>query len=86
MHHHHAQEPQMHRESRANASTTTTTTERDRLTADEVHAIALVLSSSESLDARMDAIDAIVYGQRTPHHVRLTRAMSDAYAKLARRI
>jgi hypothetical protein len=85
MHHHHAQEPQMHRESRANASTTTTT-ERDRLTADEVHAIALVLSSSESLDARMDAIDAIVYGQRTPHHVRLTRAMSDAYSKLARRI
>jgi hypothetical protein len=85
MHHHHAQEPQMHRESRANASTTTTT-ERDRLTADEVHAIALVLSSSESLDARMDAIDAIVYGQRTPHHVRLTRAMSDTYAKLARRI
>jgi hypothetical protein len=85
MHHHHAQEPHMHRESRASASTTTTT-ERDRLTADEVHAIALVLSSSESLDARMDAIDAIVYGQRTPHHVRLTRAMSDAYAKLARRI
>jgi hypothetical protein len=81
MHHHHAQEPQMHRESRANASTTTTT-ERDRLTADEVHAIALVLSSSESLDARMDAIDAIVYGQRTPHHVRLTRAMSHAWRKL----
>jgi hypothetical protein len=81
MHHHHAQEPQMHRESRANASTTTTT-ERDRLTADEVHAIALVLSSSESLDARMDAIDAIVYGQRTPHHVRLMRAMSDTYRKL----
>jgi hypothetical protein len=47
-----------------------------------VHAIALVLSSSESLDARMDAIDAIVYGQRTPHHVRLTRAMSDTYRKL----
>jgi hypothetical protein len=81
MHHHHAQEPQMHRESRANASTTTTH-ERDQLTADEVHAHRARAQLSESLNARMDAIDAIVYGQRTPHHVRLTRAMSDAYAKL----
>jgi hypothetical protein len=74
----------MHRESRASASTTTT--HRDQINADEAHALALVLRSDASLNARMDAIDAIVYGQRTPIHVRITRAMSDAYAKLARRI
>lgn len=89
--HHHHREPHMHRESIANASTTTTTcattcSRIGTLTSDDVHAIALVLNSSESLDARMDAIDAIVYGHRTPMHTRIVRAMATTYRKLARSI
>lgn len=76
----------MHRESRSDASMTTTTTATDgvdrQITHDELHAIALVLASSASLDARMDAIDHIVYGRITPTHTRLMRAMSDAWRKL----